>query len=125
MNVLTEPAKKWLQDNSKRKLKHFRLEGDDEDIIFIGDFYHKGVDLTAGEVHQIMAEQVFGDAQAWAARQNEDPDGVTFKFAGIEWIGPVDGQWWEDKGKNPSPPRGDGKRYHKFGGNGKAYIWTY
>ena len=117
--VLTDRAREWQQNNPGRHLVHW------EDFVFKGDFYHKGVDLSAAEVQSIMAQQVFGDAEQWARNWNSDPDNDMFRFAGIEFIGPVDGEWWEDKGKNPNPPRGNGQRYHKFGGNGSAHILTY
>lgn len=45
--------------NSTRRLKHWSAPGSGgTPYKFVGDFYHKGVDLEANEVLNIMARQV-------------------------------------------------------------------
>jgi hypothetical protein len=109
--------------NAGRSLKEWSAPGQAAAYHFQGDFHHKGVDLTAGEVLSIMADQVFEDAKQWAANWNQNNPDELFFFAGVDFQGPVTG-WWEDKGKEKDPPFGSGKRYHKFGGLGTATILT-
>ena len=120
---LTDAGKKWEQQEGK--FVPWKFPDSDEAYVFEGDFYHHGVDLTADEVLNIMADQVFDDARRWAAALHEDPSSPDLKFAGIDFIGPVDGKWWEDKGTKPGTPFEGSKRYHKFGGAGAAHILTF
>lgn len=117
---LTEQAKQWLEKNPGRQLSKWFLPNENGPFIFKGDFYHKGVNLGADQVLNIQADHIFNDAQNWSNQWNQNPDNPFVRFAGIEYLGPVDGEWWEDKGK-----RWDRSRYHKFGGNGQAYILSF
>lgn len=98
--------------------------GESSPYNFEGDFNHEGVDLTAGEVLSIQADQVFEDAKNWAARWNEDHPEDLFFFAGIDYLGPKEGHWWEKKGEKIGPFGESRGRYHKFGGIGIAHILT-
>lgn len=110
--------------NSGRQLTPWNAPGQAGPFNFEGDFYHEGVDLSAGEVLNIMADQVFEDAKRWAATWNEQhPEDLLF-LAGIDFQGPSGGRWWEDKGERRGPLGDSRGRYHKFGGIGTAYILT-
>jgi hypothetical protein len=120
MEKLTPQAQAWLKADRDRKLIQWTVPGQKKSYVFEGDFYHKGVDLTAAEVLNIQADHVYGDALQWSQEWNGNPENPYVRFAGIKYIGPVEGKWWEDKGK-----KSDGRRYHKFGGVGQAYILTF
>lgn len=110
--------------NAGRQLAPWSPRGQDSPFNFEGDFNHEGVDLSAGEVLSIMADQVFDDAKRWAAKWNEDhPEDLLF-LAGTEFQGPSPGRWWEDKSERRGPLGDSRGRYHKFGGIGTALILT-
>jgi hypothetical protein len=107
-----------------RQLKPWSAPGQASPYGFEGDFNHEGVDLSAGEVLSIMADQVFEDAKRWAATWNEQHPEDLFFFAGIEFQGPITGRWWEDKGERKGPLGESRGRYPKFGGIGHAILLT-
>lgn len=123
---LTPKAQEWLQANPGKQLAKVELPGQSGPYVYEGGFGHDGVDLEANEVLDIQASQVLEAAKAWVKQYNEDPNNTTsIKLAGIEYLGPTPGKWWEKKGKKPGAPGEAGRRYHKFGGQGRANLLTY
>lgn len=119
---LTKKAQELVQ--SGKELVPWVRSDSGSIYVFVGDFYNKGVDLTAANVLSIQADHVFADAKKWAGEWNEEhPEDLLF-FAGIDYLGPVDGKWWEKKGEKFDDFGISRGRYHKFGGLGEAHILT-
>ena len=123
---LMPAAQAWQKANPGKKLVRVELPGHSGPFIYEGRFAHGGVNLTAAQVYQIMADQVRSDAQKWVTTFNEDPNSTaSIKLAGIEYIGPKEGAWSERKGERRDRFGLSKGRYHDFDGVGRAYLLTY
>ena len=117
---LTPQAEEWQKKNPDRKVAKFTIPGQKDTFVYEGGYEHEGVDLEAQQVTNIQKDQVYDKAEKWVAEWNKNPDNQFIRFAGIEYLGGKEGKTWEDKGK-----KNGCRRYHKFGGIGRASILIY